>query len=129
MKSFALLLGLVAVAYASDKSCTATIATYPGYAGSYAPTGTVVVTRNNYKDKTKLEYKLAGLQTSVENLMHIHTGITCNDASYVSGEYYALKDGEEDPWTTKVTADSSGTSSGELEVKSGIDYAGNVGYT
>jgi Cu/Zn superoxide dismutase len=128
MKMFALLLGLVAVAYASDKSCTATIATFPGYTGSYAPTGRIVVTGNNFKDKTKMKYNLAGLQPSQANGVHIHTGITCNDLNYVSTPYYALKEGEEDPWTSSAYADSAGRASGELEVKSGINYAGTVGH-
>jgi len=127
MKLALLLLGLVAVVYASDKSCTATIAKYPAYAGAQTVTGRVIVTGNSYKDKTKLEYDLAGLEASVSSGLHIHTGITCEDASYVSGHYHAL-DSEEDPWTTVVSSDSSGASTGILEVKDGIDYAGTIGH-
>jgi ferredoxin len=128
MKFALLLLGLVAVVYASDKSCTATIAKYPGYAGVQAVTGRVIVTGNNYKDKTKLEYHLAGLEGSANSGLHIHTGITCQDASYVSGHYYAGEADGEDPWTTTVASDSSGVSVGNLEVKDGIDYAGTIGH-
>ena len=59
----------------------------------------------------------------------MHTGITCADASYVSGHFYAT---EADPWVSTngaiVTADAAGATTGSFGVKDGISYDATLGH-
>jgi len=58
---------------------------------------------------------LTGLENSVTGGIHIHTGVTCDDASLVGGHYYG---GDSvDPWlTTSYMTNSMGVASVELSL-------------
>merc|ERR1712166_255825 len=120
------------VASASAAQCTATIALYPGYIGAYSSAaGTVTVESSGDVpgNTLTLTYALTGLEPSRDQGLHVHTGITCADATYVSGHFFAT---ETDPWTSTngaiVTADTSGASSGNFGIKDGISYDATVGH-
>merc|ERR1712086_172943 len=57
-------------------TCTATITTYPGYAGSRTAAGSVTVTGTSerYDSTLSLSYSLTGLEPSYAGGLHIHTG-------------------------------------------------------
>jgi len=122
----ALMSCLISSAFAS--SCVASILTYPSYTGTRTAAGTVVVTTpmaDNYTSTLSLSYSLTGLEPSYAGGLHIHTGTTCEDSDYVSGHYYATS---ADPWTTTVTADTAGASSGSFSVDAGLSFCDVVGH-
>merc|ERR1711957_85195 len=121
------------VASASAAQCTATIALYPGYIGAYSSAAGKVTVQSSGDvpgNTLKLTYALTGLEPSRDQGLHVHTGITCADATYVSGHFYAT---ETDPWTSTngavtATTDTSGASSGNFGIKDGISYDATVGH-
>jgi len=121
------------VASASAAQCTATIALYPGYIGAYSSAaGTVTVESSGDVpgNTLTLTYALTGLEPSRDQGLHVHTGITCADATYVSGHFFAT---ETDPWTSTngavtATTDTSGASSGNFGIKNGISYDATLGH-
>merc|ERR1719321_297529 len=91
---------------------------YPGYEGSLKVTGEV----NAYLAKSGnayVTYNLKGLEdackTTPEGVanacgIHIHEGMTCDDADAVGGHYYDTDSIESDPWspvTYQASADGS----------------------
>jgi len=120
------------VASASAAQCTASIALYPDYTGTYSSAaGTVTVSSSGDVPENTLTmtYDLTGLEPSREQGLHVHTGITCADADYVSGHFYAT---EADPWVSTngaiVTADASGATTGSFGVNDGISYDATLGH-
>ena len=104
------------------RASVATIAMYPEYTGSTMVMGTVVV--QDTASGITVMGTLTGLEDSVTGGIHIHTGVTCDDASLVGGHYYG---GDSvDPWlTTSYMTNSMGVSSVELSLDTfslGGDY-------
>jgi len=109
------------------------MAKYPGYTGTYSSAaGTVTVQSSGDVPGNTLTmtYALTGLEPSRDQGLHVHTGITCADANYVSGHFFAT---ETDPWTSTngavtATTDTSGASSGNFDIKNGISYDATLGH-
>merc|ERR1719428_2604035 len=86
---------------------TATLAPYPGYEGDLSFTGEITVTEISDGGEMLLGWKLRGLEAAecrqapagVANAcgIHIHQGMTCDDASQVGGHYFVQSS---DPWST-----------------------------
>jgi Cu/Zn superoxide dismutase len=80
---------------------------YPGYTPGIAVMGTVVV--KDTGDGITLTGTLGGLETDASGGIHIHTGVTCDDASLVGGHYFPGM--ASDPWTSTMwSSDSMGSS-------------------
>jgi len=116
-------------------TCTATIAGYPGYTGSYPGweflTGTVKATATDmfeYVSTIDLEYTLTGAEPNAAAGIHIHVGTTCADANLVSGHYFATAS---DPWSTTTTsvADTYGDVAGAFTVAAGLGFEAIVDHT
>ena len=114
-------------------TCTATMAPYPGYAGSVNLAGTVKATAtgmDHFRSTIDLDYQLTGAVPSAQGGIRIHTGTTCADASLVSGHYFATAS---DPWsTTTYQTDGIGAVTGTIAgVAAGLGFnatARKVGY-
>merc|ERR1712048_730100 len=85
-----------------QKAAGTKLAPYPGYTGPLKVTGNVGAYL--YHEKAYLWYQLGGLEAEcaeapagVANAcgIHIHEGMTCDDADSVGGHYYAT---DSDPW-------------------------------
>ena len=116
-------------AHSAVSSCTATISGYPGYSGT-APSGTVTVTTSNGTGSAEVlnvAYSLASLTANeTGGGLHVHTGTSCSNSSYVGGHYYATSS---DPWSTNYDATTvNGTSSGSFTVSAGLSLAENSGH-
>merc|ERR1712166_1096922 len=112
-------------------TCTATMAPYPGYAGSVNLAGTVKATAtgmDHFSSTIDLDYQLTGAEPSVQGGIHIHTGTTCADASLVSGHYFATAS---DPWsTTTYQTDGYGAVTGTIAgVAAGLGFNAIVDHT
>jgi len=116
-------------------TCTATIAGYPGYTGSYPGweflTGTVKATATDmfeYVSTIDLEYTLTGAEPNAAAGIHIHVGTNCADANLVSGHYFATAS---DPWSTTTTsvADTYGDVAGAFTVAAGLGFEAIVDHT
>merc|ERR1712195_88390 len=113
-------------------TCTATMAAYPGYAGSYSGiAGTVKATASkmsHYSSTIDLDYDLTGVEPNAAGGLHIHIGTTCADASLVSGHYYAT---DADPWTSMTgVANGAGAVSGTVPpVAAGLGFDAIVDHT
>merc|ERR1712166_1566544 len=112
-------------------TCTATMAAYPGYAGSVNLAGTVKATAtgmDHFSSTIDLDYQLTGAEPSVQGGIHIHTGTTCADASLVSGHYFATAS---DPWsTTTYQTDGYGAVTGTIAgVAAGLGFNAIVDHT
>merc|ERR1712166_492319 len=116
-------------------TCTATIAGYPGYTGSYIGweflTGTVKATATDmfeYTATIDLEYTLTAAEPNAAAGIHIHVGTNCADANLVSGHYFATAS---DPWSTTTTsvADTYGDVAGAFTVASGLGFEAIVDHT
>jgi len=126
-------LALATVGCASASS----LGPYPGYSGSLKVTGVV----DAYLAKSGnayVTYNLKGLEdackTTPEGVanacgVHIHEGMTCDDADAVGGHYYDSESIEADPWApvgyvTKFGGRASG--SGKAAIGQGQDIAGRA---
>jgi len=113
-------------------TCTATMAAYPGYAGSYSGiAGTVKATASkmsHYSSTIDLDYDLTGVEPNAAGGLHIHIGTTCADASLVSGHYFAT---DADPWTSMTgVANGAGAVSGTVPpVAAGLGFDAIVDHT
>merc|ERR1740117_2124406 len=112
-------------------TCTATMAPYPGYAGSVNLAGTVKATAtgmDHFSSTIDLDYQLTGAEPSVQGGIHIHTGTTCADASLVSGHYFATAS---DPWSsTTYQTDGYGAVTGTIAgVAAGLGFNAIVDHT
>ena len=74
-----------------------------------------------------MNYDLAGLVPDTSAPLRIHTGTTCEDASLVSGHYYA---NAVDPWTSQTSVtDGAGAITGTIAgVQSALLVAHSVGH-
>jgi len=105
------------------------LGTYPGYSGS-GPTGAVDVTLR--EDGADLSWNLSGMETDCATPgsgnscgIHIHSGFSCADASFVGGHFHRV---ESDPWGAgQVTADADGNSVGSVSITYGADIWLTVG--
>lgn len=117
-----------AYGYQALSSC---IGRYPGYTGPYDVSGS----------KVKLEFdgeamlfkpKVIGAEADCDNCgIHIHTGVTCDDAALVGGHYWdAAK--TEDLWTTAGGAiyntTKAGNSYNKFNLTNGYGAEGNVNH-
>ena len=107
-------------------AAVATMAAYPGYTPGIAVMGTVVVKDTN--DGITLTGTLGGLETGASGGIHIHTGVTCDDASLVGGHYFPGM--ASDPWMSTVwSSDSMGSSTVDFTTPSfsltGVDPVAN----
>ena len=92
------------------------VAGYPGYAGAYADmTGTLVVSNLAQGDGVSFVGTLANLEASTSGGLHVHQGLTVDDADGVGGHYYDPSYYAVDPWCSSGcasvwTSDASGAS-------------------
>jgi Cu/Zn superoxide dismutase len=101
------------LAQTRPRAAVSTVGMYPDYAGSIMAMGTVAV--QNTESGIKLIGTLTGLETMTMGGIHIHTGITCDDASLVGGHYYG--GASVDPWlTTSYMTNAMGVASVELSL-------------
>jgi len=126
------------LASAAVSCLTATISTYPDYAGSLQVAGTVKVTTGTNGGETAqvVQYDLSGTDlacaqpvSGVSNAcgIHVHAGTTCADASAVGGHYWdAAAVGPSDPWSAVVySAGADGRADGAtFPVATGVDSSG-----
>merc|ERR1740130_394335 len=104
------------------------VSTYPGYDGSVAASGFVVVTQDvgactSDEASLTVHYMLGGLESGVGTTggLHIHAGTGCDAAG---AHYYDSQLFSEDPWTTTYnTTDAEGTAFGSFSVGSGYDIS------
>ena len=92
--------GVIGASY-GPYTAVASIVAYPGYTGAYAGVmGTVAVSElkagYDAMGSIKVFGTLTGLEESRTGGIHIHTGVTCSDASLVGGHYYPGM--ASDPW-------------------------------
>merc|ERR1711990_787790 len=114
----------------------ATLAPYPGYSGELSVTGTVGAYL--YNNDAYVWYNIAGVEADcamapegVANAcgIHIHEGMTCDDADSVGGHYYDADSIDADPWSpvgyvTKIGGFARG--SGKAAIGQGQDIAGRA---
>ena len=94
-------------------AAVATMAAYPGYTPGIAVMGTVVL--KDTSDGIMMTGTLGGLETSTMGGIHIHTGVSCDDANNVGGHYYPGM--ASDPWTSTMWySDSMGSSNVKFTV-------------
>merc|ERR1719411_199637 len=109
----------LAPSFAAAAVFEASLESYPGYSGALATGGSVTVTTSGTGDAASqiLEYRLDGADVAscattpvgVGNAcgIHIHSGVTCSDASQVGGHFWPA--GSSDPWSAVVYTSASGT--------------------
>ena len=113
---------------------TANIGTYPKTASELTPTGTVTMTYSaawstgNSNDFV-FAYDLQGVESDcVECGIHVHSGMTCDDASLVGGHYWD-DDKVNDLWTAAggavYTSDGKGDGKGYFVLNNGYGYLNN----
>eukprot|EP00463_Aulacantha_scolymantha_P004153 TRINITY_DN513_c0_g1_i1.p1 TRINITY_DN513_c0_g1~~TRINITY_DN513_c0_g1_i1.p1 ORF type:complete len:163 (-),score=15.85 TRINITY_DN513_c0_g1_i1:33-485(-) len=91
---------------------SAEIYSYPGTNSSVR--GSVVVKQTG--SGINLDYSFTGLEASVTQGWHIHTGKTCTNKTQVGGNYW-LPSMMIDPWLTiKYTSDESGKATGQIQM-------------
>ena len=92
-------------------AAVATLASYPGYAPGLSVMGTVVV-KDTGDGGIVVTGTLAGLEDSAIGGIHVHTGVTCDDAGDVGGHYFPNM--SSDPWagsdSPTWSSDTEGTS-------------------
>ena len=91
-----LLSALISVVYGS---CVARMGTYPGYTGTYNPSGMVTVSGARGSNYLEVAYDLKGTQPNSAagtQGIHIHTGTSC-DEDHVADHFFATAS---DPWST-----------------------------
>jgi hypothetical protein len=103
------------------------LAPYPGYSGALSVTGTVG--GYLYGDDAYIWYNLAGLEADCASApegvanacgVHIHEGMTCDDADSVGGHYYDGDSISADPWSpVTYQASADGTSKGKTSASIG----------
>jgi len=109
----------------------ARIGAYPGYStvGTNFPNGTVRVFSFE-DDVVRIRATLSGLEPNcVQCGLHIHSGLSCDDADSVGGHWYKDEKVTEDPWAAEkatYTSDSSGNAKASFYVYNGYDYEQNV---
>jgi len=100
---------------------------YPGYAGDLTVQGSVGAYYSESRGKVYMEYRLSGVEADlcktapagVGNAcgIHIHEGMTCDDATQVGGHYFSV---DSDPWgAITYSADKRGRAFGTQEVEVG----------
>ena len=102
------------------------LAAYPGYAGDLTVTGTIEVTGT--AEATSLAFDMSGLEASASGGIHIHSGVSCEEASLVGGHFWKPFDGA-DPWTTVYTSDADGNPAATVTVASGYTVEEVTGQT
>jgi len=112
------------------KEYLATASVYPGYTGDLSITGFVAVS-SEYDGASTLRITalLSGLEVSTTGGVHIHEGLSCDDADDVGGHYYnsSYTNGT-DPWTTEWVSDSLGNSSTSFVIDSGYGLEDNLAH-
>merc|ERR1719263_1331264 len=103
------------------------LAPYPGYSGELSVTG--AVGGYLYGNDAYVWYNLAGLETDCATVpegvanacgIHIHEGMTCDDADSVGGHYYDGDAISADPWApVTYQASADGTSKGKTQANVG----------
>lgn len=95
------------------RAAVSTVALYPDYSGALDVMGTVAV--QNTESGISVIGTLTGLEENVVGGIHIHTGVTCDNASLVGGHYWGGE--SSDPWlTTSYWSNDMGVASVELSV-------------
>jgi len=85
---------------------------YPGYTGDLSVVGTATVEASDASGLVVLSWALKGLEgdkcapppEGIANAcgIHIHVGMTCDDAASVGDHYYDMDSMEDDPWAPFV---------------------------
>ena len=100
-----LVLSCFTISALGQGAATVILGPYPGWTGTQAYTGRLIVTAAN-ASAINIEGQVAGLDSSSTGGWHIHEGRTCSNASLVGGHLYY---GATDPWNTVTyTADAQG---------------------
>merc|ERR1719323_2304254 len=89
---------------------------YPGYTGDLELGGKVKLSGamgdNPY---IELSWMLRGMEVDAEGGIHIHTGMSCEDAGEVGGHLFDADVDEEDPWNPSMwTSDDYGRAMGSF---------------
>ena len=92
------------------------VGAYPGYSGALSVRATVAVQNNDYNTGIILEGTIVGLQANVTGGIHIHSGVSCANESYVGGHYYDTDWASGDPWSTTYTSDENGVATVYIEM-------------
>mmetsp|Transcript_2627 Transcript_2627/g.5360 ORF Transcript_2627/g.5360 Transcript_2627/m.5360 type:complete len:263 (+) Transcript_2627:721-1509(+) len=82
----------------APSTAVASMVAYPGNAGAYSGVMRTIAVSELETGSIKVFGTLTGLEAGVTGGIHIHTGVTCADASLVGGHYY-----REDPIHPKMT--------------------------
>jgi len=102
----------------------ATIGAYPEYTDDTPPTGIVLVTAEA-GGQLHVSASLDGLEPNSTGGVHIHVGMTCDNASLVGGHYWTPTT-DPDPWATVVwTSDEDGAATAEFTVLTGYPLDSN----
>ena len=92
------------------------VGAYPGYSGALSVRGTVSIRGNQLGEGIILEGTIVGLEADVTGGIHIHSGVTCANESYVGGHYYDTDWASGDPWSTTYTSDENGVATVYIEM-------------
>jgi len=108
--------------------------TYPGYDGDIdiSNGNKVAVVFDDDDEDFKFRFNLRGLEADCTNCgIHIHSGLTCDNATLVGGHYWN-PDKVEDPWTVAggsvYNSNSDGRAKGSFQLSAGIDAEANMGH-
>ena len=74
--------------YQTSLKAVADVGAYPGYSGSLSVLATVAVQNNDDDSGIVIEGTIVGLEASVTGGIHIHSGVSCANETYVGGHYY-----------------------------------------
>jgi Cu/Zn superoxide dismutase len=104
----------------------ATMGPYPG-AMEDPPSGTVVVT-TAAGGQLHVSVSLQGLDATTGGGVHIHSGMSCSNASLVGGHYWTPST-MPDPWMNVMwTSDAVGDATAEHTINTGYPLASNYGH-
>ena len=109
------------------------IETYPGYDGEIDISGSNVIVVFDEEDlDLSFKFNFRGLEKDCRDCgIHIHTGMTCEDADLVGGHYWNSTK-VDDPWTADggsvYNSDSDGKALDSFQLNSGYDAKANIGH-
>eukprot|EP00956_Cyclotella_meneghiniana_P023223 scaffold44783_cov61-Cyclotella_meneghiniana.AAC.2 len=111
-----------------SKVLKADMGTYPGYTGTYKPSGTVTVTFND-DDTFTFQFKVKGIEANCSGCgIHIHAGTSCATHELVKGHGWNSVY-VQDLWTAAggatYSTDSKGIADGFFNIYNGYGYEEN----
>lgn len=105
-----------------------TLDRYPGYTGVYNITGEINIWNATTGPGYQIDVAVSGGQPDFNHTFHIHTGVTCANASLVGGHLWSPFN-TADPWTVpQLLANATGDINGSFTVNFGYDFDQFIGH-